>query len=113
MQTSAGKVLASIFWDVEGISFINYLEKGRIINSQYHIALLVHLKEEITKKTTNEEEKMLFLQDNALCHKSIAMMTKLHELHFKLFPYQPYSLALAPNSYWLFADLPGKEIWFQ
>ena len=49
----------------------------------------------------NEEEKVLFHQDNAPCHKSIATMAKLHELHFKLF--------LHPS--WIFADLkrtPGK-----
>ena len=48
--TSAGKVLAFIFWDAQGILFIDNLEKGRTINSEYHIALLVHLKEEIAKK---------------------------------------------------------------
>ena len=32
-QTSSGKVLASIIWDVQGILFIDYLEKGRTINS--------------------------------------------------------------------------------
>ena len=41
MQTSAGKVLAFIFWDAQGILFINCLEKGRTINSEYYIALLV------------------------------------------------------------------------
>ena len=50
MQTSAGKVLASIFWAVQGILFIGYLEKERTINSEYYIALLVHLKEEIAPK---------------------------------------------------------------
>ena len=50
MQTSADKVLASVFWDVQGILFIDYLEKGRTINSEYYISLLVHLKEEISKK---------------------------------------------------------------
>ena len=44
MQTSAGKVLTSVFWDVQGILSINYHEKGRTINSEYYIALLVHLK---------------------------------------------------------------------
>ena len=57
-QTSSGKVLASVFWDVQGILFIDYLEKGRPINSKYHIALLVRLKETNHQKTaTNEEEK--------------------------------------------------------
>ena len=49
-QTSAGKVLASIFRDAQGILFIDYLEKGRAINSEYCIVLLVCSKEEITKK---------------------------------------------------------------
>ena len=83
-RTSAGKVLASIFWDTQGILLIEYLEKRRTINNEYYIALLVCLKEEIAKKmATNEEEKVLFHQDNAPCHKSITIMAKLHELHFK------------------------------
>ena len=80
MQTSAGKVLASVFWDVQGIVFIDYLEKERTINSEYYIALLVHLKEEIARPptATNEEEKTLFCQDNEPCHKSMATMAKLY-----------------------------------
>ena len=96
MQTSAGKVLASIFWDVQGILFIDCLEKWRTINSEYYIVLLLHLKEEITKKQPQmKKKKVLFHQDNALCHKLIAMVAKLHELHFKLFPHPPSSPELA------------------
>ena len=102
-QISASKVLASVFLDAQGILFIDYLEKGRTINNKYYIPLLMHLKEEISKKmATFEEEKVLFHQDNALCHKSIASTAKLHELHFELLPHPPYSPDLAP---WLFADL--------
>ena len=57
MLTSAGKVLSSVFWDAQGILFIDYLEKGRTINSEYYIALLVCLKEEIAKKIVTNEEK--------------------------------------------------------
>ena len=49
-QISAGKVMASIFWKVRGISFINYLEKERTINSEYFMALFVRSMEEMTKK---------------------------------------------------------------
>ena len=59
-QTSAGKVLASVFWDAQGILFINYLEKGRTIYSEYYIALLVCLKEEIAKKLPQLKKKVLF-----------------------------------------------------
>ena len=57
---SAGKVLASVFWDMHAILFIHCLEKGRTINSEYYMALLVSLMEEITKKTTPNEEKKCF-----------------------------------------------------
>ena len=73
-QTSAGKVLASVFWDMQGILFIDYLKKGRIINSKYYIALLEHLKEEITKKWPQRKKKRLFHQDNVPCDKLIATM---------------------------------------
>jgi hypothetical protein len=32
---SAGKVMASVFWDAEGILFIDYLEKGKTITGEY------------------------------------------------------------------------------
>jgi hypothetical protein len=41
VHKSAGKVLASIFWDQEGILFIDYLPKGQIINVKYYSSLLV------------------------------------------------------------------------
>ena len=34
-QQWAGKVMASIFCDAHGILFIDYLEKGKTINSDY------------------------------------------------------------------------------
>ena len=52
-----------------------------------------------------KKKKVLFHQNNALCHKLIATMAKLYELHFELLPYPPYSPDLAPSNYWLFANL--------
>ena len=113
-RTSASKVLASIFWDMLCILFINYLEKGRTINIEYYRTLLVHLNEEISKKQPQLKKKMLFYQDNAPCWSQWSQ--KLHKLHFELLLHPPYSPDLAPTNYWLFADLkrkPGKEIWLQ
>jgi hypothetical protein len=39
-QRSAGKVMASVFWDARGKIFIDYLEKYQIIKSEYYITLL-------------------------------------------------------------------------
>ena len=62
-------------------------------------------KKKKPKMVTNEEEKVFFYQDNASSHKSITTMVKLHELHFHLLLYPPYSPDLAPSDYWLLADL--------
>lgn len=105
-QQSAGKVMASVFWDAHGIIFIDYLEKGKTINSDYYIALLERLKDEIAKKRPQlKKKKVLFHQDNAPCHTSKVTMAKLNELHFQLLPHPPYSPDLAPSDFYLFARL--------
>jgi hypothetical protein len=40
---SAGKVMASVFWDAEGILFIDYLAKGKTITGEYYSNLLTRL----------------------------------------------------------------------
>ena len=75
----------------------------------------MRLKEEIDKKwLQKKKKKVLFHQDYAPYHKSIATMAKLHELHFELLPHTHYSPDLASSDYWLFADLKrmlqGKRI---
>ena len=106
-QTPASKVLASVFWDAQCILFIDYLEKGRTISRKCYVALLVRLKGGRThdKTATNEGEKAHFHQDNSPCHKPIATMAKLYELHFELLPHLRYSSNLAPSDYCLFVDL--------
>jgi hypothetical protein len=42
---SAGKLMASVFWDAEGILFIDYLEKGKTITGEYCSNFLTRLDE--------------------------------------------------------------------
>ena len=56
-----------------------------------------------------QKKKLLFHQDNALCHKSMKTMVKLNELRFELLSHAPYSPDLAPSDYWLFADLKNMH----
>ena len=44
---SSGKLMASAFWDFEGVIMINYLQKGHIINGAYYASELCNLVEEI------------------------------------------------------------------
>ena len=50
VQKSAGKVLASIFWDQDGILLIDYFPKGQTINAEYHSSLLVQLENILKEK---------------------------------------------------------------
>jgi len=45
VQKSAGKVLASIFWDQDGILLTDYLPKGQTISAEFYSSLLVQLKD--------------------------------------------------------------------
>ena len=46
---SAGKVMASIFWDSQGVILVGYLTKGQSITGQYYANLLRQLQEKIKK----------------------------------------------------------------
>ena len=66
----------------------------------------MRLKNEIGEKRLQmKKKKVLFHQDNAPCHKSLAAMAKLNELSFELLPNPPYSPDLAPSDCYLFAEL--------
>ena len=63
---SAGRVLASIFWDQDSILLIDYLSKGQTINAEFYSSLLVQLKDILKEKHCGKFTKgVLFLHDNA------------------------------------------------
>ena len=106
VQKSAGKVLASIFWDQDGIRLIDYLPKGQTINADYYSSLLVQLKDILKEKCQGKVTKgFLFLPDNALAHQALATQKKLAYLGFQCLYHPPYSLDLALLDYHLFPGL--------
>ena len=46
----AGKVMASVFWNAHGVLFIDFLEKGKTINSERYIGQL-HQANEVDAAT--------------------------------------------------------------
>ena len=59
---SAGKLMASIFWD----SQVDYLEQGRVINVAYYASKLRQPSQEIARKRRGILTRcVLLLQDNA------------------------------------------------
>jgi len=57
VQKSAGKVLASIFWDQDGILLIDYLPKGQTINAEYYSFLLVQMNDILNEKCRGKVTK--------------------------------------------------------
>jgi len=109
VQKSAGKVLASIFWDQDSILLTDYLPKGQTINAEYYSSLLVQLKdifkEKCCRKVTNG---VLFLHDNALAHWALTTQKKLAYLGFQCLDHRPYSPDMAQSDYDLFPGLKER-----
>ena len=104
--SSAGKVMASIFWDAKGIVLINYLQKGKTINGEYYAKLLRELQQAIKPKRPGKLTKGVLLhQDNAPAHKSLVAMSTVHDCGFELIDHPPHSPDLAPLDYFLFPNL--------
>jgi hypothetical protein len=76
VQKSGGKFRASIFWDQDGILFIDYVPKGQTINAEYYSSLLVQIKDILKEKRHGKFTK-LFLHENAPGHRALATEKKL------------------------------------
>ena len=109
VQKSAGKVLASIFWDQDGIFLIDYLPKDQTINAEYYSSLLVQLKDILKEKRRGAWRSprgscscttMLRLTRHMQPRKE-----KLAYLGFQLLDHPLYSPDLAPSDYDLFSGL--------
>jgi len=106
VQKSAGKVLASIFGDQDGILLIDNLPKGQTMNKEYYSPLLVQLKDILKEKRREKFTKgILFLHDNAPAHLTLATQKRLAYLDFHCLDHPPYSLDLTPSDYHLFPGL--------
>ncbi|XP_065658445.1 histone-lysine N-methyltransferase SETMAR-like [Hydra vulgaris] len=87
---SAGKVMATVFWDCCRVILIDYLQKGKTITGAYYASLLDKLKEQLAEKWPHlQKKKILFHQDNAPSHTSSVAMAKIHELRFELLDHPP------------------------
>ncbi|GBP36017.1 hypothetical protein EVAR_29145_1 [Eumeta japonica] len=68
VQKSASKLMATIFWDSEGVLLIDYLPKGTTMNGQYYANLLAQARGSRTEATWEVIARSAVLQDNASVH---------------------------------------------
>lgn len=105
-QASAGKVMATIFWDTDGVILIDYLPPKTTITGLYYATLVKKLRSAIKEKRRGKLGKgILLLHDNAPAHASQLAQQALRECSFMQLPHPPYSPDLAPSDFYLFRHL--------
>ena len=105
-QPSAGKVLATVFWDAQGIIMLDFLAKKSTITGVYYANLLIQLRTGIREKRWGKLSKGILLQqDNARVHTCKIAMDAVERNGYKLIPQPAYSPDLAPSDYFLFPNL--------
>ena len=68
-QPSAGKVMATVFWDTKGVIMLDFLPKRSTITGVYYANLLDQLRTAIREKRRGNLSKgVLLQQDNATVH---------------------------------------------
>ena len=63
-QPSAGKVMATVFWDAKGVIMLDFLPKRSTITGVYYANLLDHLRTAIHEKRRGKLSKGVLLQQN-------------------------------------------------
>lgn len=110
VEKSASKIMATIFWDSEGILLIDYLPKGTTMNGQYYANLLGQAREAVVQKRRGKLARgVLFLQDNAPVHTARVARDALKATGFAEIDHPAYSPDLAPSDFFLFSKLK-KEL---
>lgn len=105
-QRSSQKVLATVFWDNQGVLLIDFLEHGRTVNSDRYIATLKKLRDAIRRKRPgNDVHDMKLHHDNARPHTSLATTAAIARMGWSVVPHPPYSPDLAPSDFHLFPSM--------
>ena len=107
-QASAGKVMLTIFWDVNGPILVRFQEKGQTVTSdRYSVMLVNEFKPAIRSKRRRLLSKRVLLIHNARPHAAADTVDRLRALKLEVLEHSPYSPDLAPSDFHLFG--PMKE----
>jgi hypothetical protein len=108
-QASTGKIMLTIFWDVNGPILVHFQEKGQTVTSaRYSDMLVSRLKTVIRLECRGLlSKRVLLLRDNTRPRTAAHTVDTLHALKFEVLKHPPYSLEFAPSEFHLFG--PMKE----
>ena len=105
-QPSAGKMMATVFWDAKGVIMLDFLASRSTITGVYYANLLDQLRTAIREKRRGKLSKgVLLQQDNARVHTCKVAMDSVERNGYELIPHPAYSPDLAPSDFFLFPNL--------
>ena len=104
------KILLSIWWDWKGPVYFELLPRNQTINSEVYCRQLDKLNAAVKEKRPElvNRKGVIFHQDNARPHTSLATRQKLMDIGWELMLHPPYSPDLAPSDYHLFRSLDNS-----
>ncbi|KAF2361193.1 Transposase type 1 [Trinorchestia longiramus] len=105
-ERSRGKVMATVFWDAEGILLVDFLENKKTISAVCYEEILRKLSKKISEKRPGKLlRRVLFHHDNALAYGARQTRAVLREFRWEIIRHPPYSPDLAPSDFFLFPNL--------
>ena len=105
-ERSVKKVMATVFWDSEGVVLVDFLEGKKTVTGAHYVQILRKLRAKLAEKRPGKLHRgILFHHDNAPAHSSRIVRDVLREFRWELLPHPPYSPALAPSDFFLFPKL--------
>ena len=112
-QPSAGKVMATVFWDAKGVIILDFLPKRSTITGVYYANLLDQLRTAIREKRWGKLSKgVLLLKDNARVSTCKVAMDAVERNGYEFIPHPVYSPDLAPSDFFLFPNLKKISVDF-
>ena len=104
VQPSAGKVMATVFWDCYGILLVEYTAHKSTITAGVYLSTLKSLRDAVKEKCRG------FLSCSVMLLLRITRQTAIAECGFQEMNHPLYSPDLAPCDYFLFRHLK-KHLW--
>ena len=105
-QPSAGKVMATVFWDAKDVIMLDFLPKRSTITGVYYANLLDQLRTAIhEKRPANLSKSVLLQKNNARVHTCKVAMDVVERNGYELIPHSADSPDLAPCDFFLFPNL--------
>jgi len=99
-RLSAGKVMATVFWDFKGVLLVDFLHARRTINVAYYCNLLEKVRAAYRLKRRGFAiQDVLLLHDNARPHSAALTQEKLAQMCWTALEHLPYSPDRSPCDY--------------